>query len=324
MGQSCSTTAGGVLQRSSGKVYAADGTGLPFRQAMSGTAPWWFAFEGNTDSVTGDMVVGDRGLVVRSYSSRLGGVEQASPSFSILCDKLEIGTPTGLVALAAGDYVNMSLELLVLPREGAEYDEALRNTWLARGSGSERLTLRDNLYGMSTSERVRAQALGGELSVTATQDARVDGIYPVRVFATAAGNAMFDIQNKDATGIAAAMGDWCVGNIKRDDRWCCAAACGSCGGASCASVGEAESCCTSVIQAPCLTESQHTCVNPSDESMSPLHVAPLGFVPVVISGLTTHAIPTGQGLWLRPLGSTSFSLLAQGSGNEFWQTNFDR
>ena len=44
----------------------------------------WFAFEENTDGVTIDtssMVVGDRGLVVRSYSARLGGVQRESTSF---------------------------------------------------------------------------------------------------------------------------------------------------------------------------------------------------------------------------------------------------
>ena len=47
-------------------------------------APWWFAFEENTDGVkidTSSMVVGDRGLVVRSYSARLGGVQRESTSF---------------------------------------------------------------------------------------------------------------------------------------------------------------------------------------------------------------------------------------------------
>ena len=52
----------------------------------------------------------------------------------------------------------VNIELLVLPRSGAEYDTALANTWSVRGGGTQRLTLRDNLYGMSTSERVRAQA----------------------------------------------------------------------------------------------------------------------------------------------------------------------
>ena len=58
------------------------------------------------------MVVGDRGFVIRDFSARLGGVQRASPSFSVLCDKIELGTPSGLRGLTAGDYVNISLELL--------------------------------------------------------------------------------------------------------------------------------------------------------------------------------------------------------------------
>jgi len=323
--QACSASSGLNL-RSSAKLYAADGAGIPFREPMGGSAPWWVAFENNTDSVTGDMVVGDKGVVIRSYSARLGGVDRPSPSFSVLCDKIELGTPAGLLTLSAGDSVNMSLELLVLPRSGEEYDRALRNTWNARGGGAQRLTLRDQLHGMSSSEQVRAQALGGELTVTATRNARVDGHYPVRVFATAGADVMFQVRSKNATEVAVAMGDWCVGNHKQDNIWCCAASCGACGGASCASDagGEAQSCCTSSMQAPCLTESQHTCVNPSHASMAPLHAAPLGHVPIVISGLATHDVPTGHGLWLRPLGASSFTRLTQGTGNGFWQTNFDR
>eukprot|EP00964_Phaeocystis_antarctica_P159724 scaffold130893_cov75-Phaeocystis_antarctica.AAC.4 len=53
-------------------------------------------------------------------------------------------------------------------------------------------------------------------------------------------------------------------------------------------------------------------------------MAPLGFVPIVISGLASHAIPSGQGLWMRAQGAAAFTLLSQGTGNEFWQTTFDR
>ena len=325
MDQVCTVPSGGTENRKSNKLYET-ASAHPFRQAMTGTAPWWFAFEGNTDSFSGDMVVGDRGLVIRKFSARLGGEEQASPAFSVLCDKFELGTPSGLLALNAGDYVNISLEILVLPRTGDEYNKAVRESWTARGEGAERLTLRDHLYGMTTSERVRAQAVGGELLVTAIRDARVEDNYPVRVVATAGGNAMFEVQSKDASALAAVMGDWCIGNVKQDGRYCCASSCGdACGsGSNCWLGGEAGSCCTTTIQAPCLTESQHTCVNPAHESVAPLHAPPLGFVPVVISGLTTYAIPAGQGLWLRPHGTTSFTLLTQGSGNEFWQANFNR
>ena len=152
-------------------------------------------------------VVGDRGFVIRNFSARLGGVQRASPSFSVLCDKIELGTPAGLLSLTAGDYVNISLEILVLPRSGEDYDKALRN--------SPSQTLRD-LHGMSTSERVRAQAVGGELRVVALRDARVDGHYPVHVFATVGSNAMFEVQSQNATELVSGMVDWCVGNMKQD------------------------------------------------------------------------------------------------------------
>ena len=82
------------------------------------------------------------------------------------------------------------------------------------------------------------------------------------------------------------------------------------------------SCCTATLSAPCLAEAQHSCINPAH--FESVHVAPLGFVPIVISGLQSHAVPSGQGLWLRAQGAPTFTLFSQGSGSEFWQTNFDR
>lgn len=55
----------------------------------AGDAPWWFAFEETADGpkviedASSPKVVGDRGFVIRSYSARLGGVQRASPSFSV-------------------------------------------------------------------------------------------------------------------------------------------------------------------------------------------------------------------------------------------------
>ena len=211
--------------------------------------------------------------------------------------------------------MHISLEILVLPRAGKEYDTALRNT--------QSQTLRDSLYGLTTSERVRAQAIGGELRVVALRDARVDGHYPVHVFATAGSNAMFEVQSQDATELVAGMSDWCVGNMKQG-CYCCAAACGeACGNEStCGAQGGAMSCCTSTLSAPCLADSQHSCIDPAH--FDNVHMAPLGFVPIVISGLASHAIPSGQGLWMRAQGAAAFTLLSQGTGNEFWQTTFDR
>ena len=73
------------------------------------------------------MVAGDRGLVIRKYTAKLGGIDRESPSFSVLCDKIEIGTPKGLLSLAKDDFVEIDLEFLVLPRMGSEYDLAKSN-----------------------------------------------------------------------------------------------------------------------------------------------------------------------------------------------------
>ena len=75
---------GGTDKRPS-KLYAdADGSETPFRDEMTGSAPWWFAFEENQDAgnlitkadgtASNAMVVGDQGIVVREFSARLGGV----------------------------------------------------------------------------------------------------------------------------------------------------------------------------------------------------------------------------------------------------------
>ena len=149
-----------------------------FREEMTGSAPWWFAFEENQDAgnlitkadgtASNAMVVGDRGLVVREFSARLGGVIRSSPSFSLLCDKIEIGTPKGLRSLQKDDYVDMSLEFLVLPRSGEEYEAAKTNSKASR-------TLQA-LARMTTSQRVEAQANGG-LRVTATRGSLVESQY---------------------------------------------------------------------------------------------------------------------------------------------------
>ena len=62
---------------------------LTLTHTPPGEAPWWFAFEETADGPTvvadpsSTFLVGDRGFVIRSFSARLGGVQRASPSFSV-------------------------------------------------------------------------------------------------------------------------------------------------------------------------------------------------------------------------------------------------
>ena len=117
----------GGTNRGGSKMYDDNlGSETPFRVDANGTAPWWFAFEGNKDTTTltekpdgtasDGFVAGDRGLVVREFNARLGGVDRERPSFSVLCDKIELGTPKGVRALKKDDFVEMTLEFLVTPR----------------------------------------------------------------------------------------------------------------------------------------------------------------------------------------------------------------
>lgn len=56
--------------------------------------------------------------------------------------------------------------------------------------------------------------------------------------------------------------------------------------------------------------------------------APLGFVPVVVCGLTSSYVSSGVGLWVQPGGTSNYTLESQGNaavgGNDFWQANYDR
>jgi len=237
-------TCTGGTSRAADKMYR----GGPFRTKMGGSAPWWFSLGPNNDAKTlakTKMVVGDRGLVIREFHAKLGGAVQNSPTFSVLCDKVEIGTPAGLSKLMKGDYLDMKLEILILPRAGEEYTYAKKNV--------KSNTLNNKLASLTTTwERVKAQAMGGRLRVIPIAGVRVESHYPIRVVATKA--------------------------------------------------------------------------QPSPLIKFKVKGSALGFVPIVICGLTSHLIPSGHGLWLKSGNATSFSLLKQGSSgaNDFWQTNYDR
>lgn len=111
--------------RASGQMYKSENGGKAYKKVQAGgSGPWWFAFDrtGNqthTFEETGDkkLRLGDRGLIVRKFDAVFNGANYEVPSFSILCDKLELGPPAGLKSLQAGDYVDMHLEFLVIPRE---------------------------------------------------------------------------------------------------------------------------------------------------------------------------------------------------------------
>ena len=259
--RTCSGGSPAGISKASNKMY----NGGPFRQQMAGEAPWWISSGANSDSVTfptSRMVVGDRGLIVRSYDATLGGVKHTSPTFSILCDKIEIGTPAALLELQVGDYVDMKLEIIILPRVGAEFAEAKTN------ANSPSL---QTISSLPTSwERVRAQAEGGnfKLDILLGGRARVESSYPIRVCTTGESGGV--VRHAGDTGVYFQV------------------------------TGTA-----------------------------------LGYVPVVICGLSSHDIPDTtsvnaaekRGLWLESNNDGNWVLLNQETSSgtkDFWQVNYDR
>jgi hypothetical protein len=220
--------------------------GYPYRQAMTGEAPWYFTMKyPNKD----DDGWGDRGVVIRSYKAILGGIEQSAPAFSVFCGNLEISVPAGVGnVLLPGDFVEMQVELVVLPRLEVQptsglvdFDDALSKT------GSRTLTKLSSLA--STADMVAAHARG-HLSVVAEVGA-VESHYPIRVCKVS--GASSDTLRFTVTGSA------------------------------------------------------------------------LGFVPLVLCGLSTHVVDLPhQGLWVRLDGDSEYKLLDQGvhDDTDFWQTNY--
>jgi len=222
-----------ATRKKKSQMYNSENSGKTvYRETLPGDGPWWLAMGPNTDLLKytlpdDTMVVGDRGLIIRSYTSSFGGVAYDSPSVSILCDKIELGPPSEVSMLKKGDVVEMKLEMLVLPRQ-EDFALTLNNS-----PNSKSLKYLSDLG--TTWERVRAHAIF-DISVTSdSPGVRVESHYPVRIFAPPMpvdGSFGFKI-----TGQA------------------------------------------------------------------------LGFVPIVLCDLDSVVIPSGHGLWERPLGDSVYTLM---------------
>jgi len=173
-----SCTAG--TQKKSSQMYNSENSGEKvYRETLPGEGPWWLAMGPNTDALKyggkDTMVVGDRGLIIRSYTSSFGSVAYDSPSVSILCDKIELGPPSEVSMLKKGDVVEMKLEMLVLPRQ-EEFALTFENS-----PNSKSLEYLNTLT--TTWQRVQAQAIFDILVTSDSPGARVESHYPVRIFA---------------------------------------------------------------------------------------------------------------------------------------------
>jgi len=179
-------TCSGGTSKSRDKMYV----GGPHRETFLGSGPWWVSFGGNQytpSDATPHMLVGDRGLVVRTFEARLGGMTQnyTSPAFSILCDKVEIVPPEDVHYLAKGDFLEMRLEMITLPLEGDDWQAAQDR------SGSNTLVA---LSDLPTHGRVQMQATSDLTVVPMTGGTHVESHYPVRIcIARDIGNVLFRV-----------------------------------------------------------------------------------------------------------------------------------
>ena len=147
--------------------------GLPFREELAGTAPWHLTL----GALEGASRAGDRGFIVRDYTAVLGGAPAPRPAISLFCDRLELSVPRAVGGdLRAGDYVEFSLEALLLPRPGA----ALAAAFAATGSSS--LALAAAGPGGTSSDLAAAQASGSLFAWAVLGE--VQGHYPLRVCKT--------------------------------------------------------------------------------------------------------------------------------------------
>ena len=173
--------------RSADKMYSINDP--YFKRSLAGSdGPWWIALGPNSDSTryqSNRYVVGDRGLVIRSYDGLIQGTPVTRPSVTILCDKIELGPPRSARSLLPGDFVDFKLEFLVLPRS-QDFDIPLQ-----RQPNSSSLLALVELE--TTAERVQEHAIR-DIEISSTGDGvdRVECHYPIRICVTDGWNADSD------------------------------------------------------------------------------------------------------------------------------------
>ena len=149
-----------------------------YQETLAGPGPWWISHGTNTDSnsyVDTKMVVGDKGFIIRSYDAVLDGTHYSNPSISVLCNRAEVGAPSGVTSLQAGDYVDMHVEMIIMPREGADFTTTLQN--MPKSNGLNLL----NDFASST-ERIREHAIRNiEVTSATPTGSRIESHYPIRV-----------------------------------------------------------------------------------------------------------------------------------------------
>ncbi len=91
--------------------------------ACTGTAPWFSMHQGVSRD-TGCGAWANRGFIIRSYTAKLGGVQNNTPYAresginpqGVTGTCIELTAPSGISNLLAGDYVEADIELVIMPQ----------------------------------------------------------------------------------------------------------------------------------------------------------------------------------------------------------------
>ena len=156
--------------------------------ALSGQVPWFAMFQATPPAGTiGAMA--NRGVIIRNWQARIGGVDQPKPLYSIYqkgndfgspSDLFELSPPANTTSLAVGDYVQTQVEYVVVPQFAADYLGPNQNLIAA-------VTAHPDSW-----ELIQREAVGNNLAVTAAVGT-VEQNLPVRIRTTDGFHARFSI-----------------------------------------------------------------------------------------------------------------------------------
>ncbi len=95
----------------------------------TGQTPWFSLHEANSNDTSLYGAWANRGLVIRKYQARLGGVENDIPNVSVYGTEnggypsanVELGVPNAINQLVAGDYLEAEIVYVIMPQNAGDY-----------------------------------------------------------------------------------------------------------------------------------------------------------------------------------------------------------
>jgi hypothetical protein len=150
----------------------------------------WFSYQDSRDDHSRNLLGANRGFVIRSWKSRINGVDKVPPYWAEFGTEdigwtqqtsiINIVPPPDVKGFKAGDYLEAEIELIVIPRKGEEYFGPNVNlkTALARDA--------------NTWKMVQREVLGNDLSVDMIRGT-LQRSYPIQIKVAGGHAAQFKV-----------------------------------------------------------------------------------------------------------------------------------